>query len=158
MDLFDRDEEFDEEQEEEQSEDWACPRIALNWHFDAIQQFAQRANAIEAGAAALPVWLSTAPPNVTGAKLIDDIVAHLAEVSEEPTGHVLLYPTNLTQFCDVITRLGEIEAHPFMQQIARSGPATDRIADIAFTVFKKGSVIPELWNRRGPVGVHQLFA
>lgn len=99
------------------------PGLALHWDQNALSQFVDAANAVDAGVA-MPEWLSNRG-SLTPDSLVDDMVAFLATKAGGHFGRVLLAPNSVVQFGQLCGMFALIENDPFMRAAADAAGISD---------------------------------
>ncbi|GMF40075.1 unnamed protein product [Phytophthora fragariaefolia] len=114
------------------------PALALHWDQNALAQFADAANAVDAGVA-MPEWLSQPRGSVTPDSLVDDMVAFLATKAGGRFGRVLLAPNSVVQFGQLCGMFAYIENDAFVRAAADAAGLGDGTTLARVFCVTKGS-------------------
>ncbi|KAE8909171.1 hypothetical protein PF005_g9112 [Phytophthora fragariae] len=114
------------------------PALALHWDQNALSQFADAANAVDAGVA-MPEWLSQPRGSITPDSVVDDVMAFLATKAGGRFGRVLLAPNSVVQFGQLCGMFAYIENDAFVRAAADAAGLGDGTTLAKVFCVTKGS-------------------
>lgn len=100
------------------------PALALHWDHNALLQFVQGANRVDADVA-MPKWLSQPRGSITPDSLVQDMIALMATKAGGRFGCVLLTSASVVQFGHLCGMFAYIENDAFVRVAAKAAGMND---------------------------------
>ncbi|KAL3670475.1 hypothetical protein V7S43_004794 [Phytophthora oleae] len=114
------------------------PGLALHWDQNALSQFVDAANAVDAGVP-MPDWLSQPRGSITPDSIVEDMMAFLATKAGGRFGRVLLAPNSVVQFGQLCGMFAYIENDAFVRAAAEAAGINDGTSLAKVFCVTKGS-------------------
>ncbi|KAH7481655.1 hypothetical protein PRIC1_008071 [Phytophthora ramorum] len=114
------------------------PGLALHWDQNALSQFVDAANAVDA-AVAMPEWLTQPRGSITRDSVVDDMTAFLSTKAGGRFGRVLLAPNSVVQFGQLCGMFAYMENDAFVRAAAEAAGIGDGATLAKVFCVTKGS-------------------
>ncbi|KAG1713426.1 hypothetical protein DVH05_001213 [Phytophthora capsici] len=115
------------------------PGLALHWDQNALSQFVDAANTVDASVP-MPEWLSQPRGSITPDSIVEDMMAFLATKAGGRFGRVLLAPNSVLQFGQLCGMFAYIENDAFVRAAAEAAGINDGVSLAKVFCVTKGSV------------------
>ncbi|OWZ14888.1 hypothetical protein PHMEG_00011557 [Phytophthora megakarya] len=117
------------------------PALALHWDQNALSQFVDAANAVDASVP-MPEWLSQPRGSITTDSLVDDMMTFLATKAGGRFGRVLLAPNSVVQFGQLCGMFAYIENDVFMRAAADAAAVSALAKVFCLTKGSASAAVP----------------